>query len=170
MGNFNAHFRSDLEILDADYLCKSVPNLQRMKSELQRLAELCSIQMPYQSEARPDAALDPASFTQPIADTPSQMYHYRPYVFDLTQALDNTVHWATVFWSQEHANSLEPLVDYVQIQTRAQKVLSEKILALWSPCKVVKEAIYRKTFLRSGGGFYWALAVCIGAGLRLQDL
>ena len=35
---------------------------------------------------------------------------------------------------------------------------------------MVEEAIYRKTLLRSGGGFYWALAVCIRAGFRLQYL
>lgn len=75
--------------------------------------------MPYRSEARPDAALNPTSFTQSIADTLPQIYHYHPHVPDLTQALDNTIQWTTVAWSQEHASSLEPLVDYVQIQTRA---------------------------------------------------
>lgn len=150
--------------MDANHLCQSVPNLQRMKSELHQLARFCSIQMPYRSEARPDATLDPTSFAQSIANTLSQMYHYLPHVFDLTQALDNTVHWTVVVWSQEHASRLEPLVDYVQIQTRAQKRLPEKIFALWGSCKVVKEAIYRKTLLRSGGGSRWALAVCIGVG------
>lgn len=170
MGTFKAHFLSDHETIDADYFCHSVPNLQRMKSELQQLAELCSVQMPYRSKAGPDAALDPASFAQPIADTLSQMYHYRSHVFDLTQAFDDAIHWTVVLWSQKHAGSFKPLVDYVQIQTWAQKVLPEKVLALRSPCKMVKEAIYRKALLRSGGGFHWALAVCIGIGFRLQYL
>lgn len=75
--------------------------------------------MPYRSEARPDAALYTTSFTQPIADTLSQMDHYRPHVLYLSQALDNTIHWTVIVWSQENASGLEPLVDYVQIQTRA---------------------------------------------------
>ena len=91
------------------------------------------------------------------------MYHYRSHVFDLTQALDNIVHRTMVLRSQEHAGGLEPLVYNVQIQTGAQKVLSEKVSALWSLCKVVEETIYRKTLLRSGGGFRWALCVCIRA-------
>lgn len=98
------------------------------------------------------------------------MYHYSPHVFDLTQAFDNTVHWTIIIWSQENACGLEPLIYYVQIHTRAQEVLSEEIFALWGPCKVVEEAIYRKTLLRSGGGFRWALAVCVGVGFRLQYL
>lgn len=126
--------------------------------------------MPYRAEARPDAALDPTSFTQPIADTLSQMYHYRPHIFDLTQALDDTIHWTVVVWSQEYTSGLEPLVDHVQIQTRAEKVLPEMVFALWSPCKMVKETIYRKTLLRSRGGVCWALAVCIGVGFQLQYL
>lgn len=71
--------------------------------------------MPYRSETRPDAALNPTSSTQPIADTLSQMYHHRPHVLYLTQALDDTIHWTIVVWSQEHASGLEPLVDHVQI-------------------------------------------------------
>lgn len=84
MGSLKAHICSDLEIFDADYLCQSIPNLQRVESELQQLAKLRSIQMPYRSEARPKAALNPTSFTQSIAYTLSQMYQNRPHVFYLT--------------------------------------------------------------------------------------
>lgn len=69
VGLFRAHFLSDHETLDADYLGQSVPNLQRMKSELQQLAEICNSQMAYRSKARPDTALNPTPFAQPITDT-----------------------------------------------------------------------------------------------------
>ena len=98
------------------------------------------------------------------------MYHYSPHVFDLTQTFDNAIHWVIVAWFQEYGSGFEPLIDHVQIQTRAQEVLSKKIFTLRGPCKVVKEAIHRKTLLRSGGGFRWALAVCVGVGFRLQYL
>lgn len=38
VGDFGAHFRSNLKTLHTVYLCQSIPNLQRMKSELQQLA------------------------------------------------------------------------------------------------------------------------------------
>lgn len=98
------------------------------------------------------------------------MYHDRPHMFYLTQALDNIMHWTVVIWSQEHTGRLESLIDYVHIHTRTQKVLPEKILALWRPREMMKETIHRKTLLRSGGSFRWALAVCIGVGFRLQYL
>ena len=98
------------------------------------------------------------------------MNHYRPHIFYLTQTLDNTIHWTTIFWSQEHVGSLKPLIYNIQVQTWAQKVLPEKILALWSPCKVVEESIYRKTLLGSRRGIRRALTMCIGAGFRLQYL
>ena len=141
-----------------------------MKSKLYKSAWICSTQVPYRAETRPNAALDSTPFTQSIADTFSQMYHYRPHVSYLTQALDDTIHWTAVVWSQEYTSGLEPLIDHAQFQTRAQKVLSEKIFALWGPCKVVKETVYRKTLLRSRGGVHWALAMCIGVGFRLQYL
>ena len=84
-----------------------------MKSELEHLAKVFGVWMPYRSEARPDTALDSTTFTQPIADTLPQIYHYRPHVLDLTQALDNTIHRTVVFWSQEHAGGLKSLVDNI---------------------------------------------------------
>ena len=57
--------------------------------------------MPYRSEARPNTTLNPTTFAQPVADTLSQMYHYRSHVFDLTQAFDNIVHRTVVLRSQE---------------------------------------------------------------------
>ena len=73
LGRFILYFRSDSETPNADHLCQSVPDLQRMKGELQQLAEPCSVWMPYRSKARPDAAFNPTTFAQPIAHTLSQV-------------------------------------------------------------------------------------------------
>lgn len=47
IGGFIVYLRPDSETPDANHLCQSIPDLQRMKSELQQLVEPCSIWMAY---------------------------------------------------------------------------------------------------------------------------
>ena len=69
--------------------------------------------MTYRSEARPYAALNRTAFAQSIADTLSQVHQYRPHVFDMAQALDDSIHRTVIFRSQKHAGRLKPLINNI---------------------------------------------------------
>ncbi len=69
------------------------------------------------------------------------MNHDSPHILDLSKALHYSIHEAVVFWSEKDTCSAQPLVDHIYIQAWAQKVSSEKGLALWSPGKVMEKTV-----------------------------
>lgn len=98
------------------------------------------------------------------------MNHNGPQILNTSQALHKILNHGLVFGAQESADKAMPLVDDFNFRTWADKILSQKSLALRCPSKTLEEAIYREALLGSVRRVSGALIECIWMGFGWDDV